>query len=195
MTQVSENYISEYRQDTPPVDLKNGLTFYYWSTIKLLKNQIDKLRDNIKRDGIQKIVIGAAIIHAGSYEALLLERQSNDSMGYLLELPNGTVDASENIIDALKRIIREEVGLEVDNVDSFVGAFDYISGSGKKTRQLNFLVRTSILEIKLNPAKHTGSYDIDEYFSEYDSLDISDGVRHVLYLVGSLHGTNLPYLW
>ena len=194
LMQVSENYINEHWQDAHLVDLKKGLTFYYWSTIKLLKNQIDKLKDNIKRDGIQKIVIGAAIIHAGSHEALLLERQSNDSMGYLLELPNGTVDASENIIDALKRIIREEVGLEVDNVDSFVGAFDYISGSGKKTRQLNFLVRTSILEIKLNPAKHTGSYDIDEYFSEYDSLDISDGVRHVLYLVGSLHDTNLPYL-
>lgn len=34
----------------------------------------------------------------------------------------------------------EETGLTVEQVSSYVGAFDYLSGSGKRTRQHTWLV-------------------------------------------------------
>ncbi len=65
------------------------------------QDQISVLEDDIKRDGIQKVVVGAVIRRGNA--VLLLKRQADDFMGGLVELPSGTVDAGEDIIDALKR--------------------------------------------------------------------------------------------
>ena len=142
------------------------------------KGQIKTLEDDIKRDGIQKIVVGA-VIHRDD-AVLLLKRQADDFMGDLVELPSGTVDAGEDIIDALKREVREETGLEINDIDSFVGTFDYTSSSGKKTRQLNFLIYTDIREIKLNPAEHAESYWLDPSDSAFESFNISDETKRII---------------
>ena len=104
---------------------------------------------------------------------LLLKRRGGDFMGGLVELPSGTVDSGEAIIDALKREVREETGLEIDDIDSFIGTFDYTSGSGKRTRQLNFLIYTDKQEIKLNPEEHTESYWLDPGSDAFKALNIS----------------------
>ena len=135
------------------------------------EDQIRSLQEDIQRDGIQKVVVGAVIRRDGL--VLLLKRRADDFMGGLVELPSGTVDGGETIFDALKREVREETGLEIDDIDSFIDTFDYTSGSGKKTRQLNFLMHTDKREIKLNPKEHTESYWLDPDSDKFKSLKIS----------------------
>ncbi len=142
------------------------------------QDQIKTLEDDIKRDGVQKIVVGAVICRGDA--VLLLKRQADDFMGGLVELPSGTVDAGEDIIDALKREVREETGLEINDIDSFIGTFDYTSGSGKKTRQLNFLVYTDMRKIKLNPAEHTESYWLNPSDNTFESLNISNETKRII---------------
>ena len=137
----------------------------------IIQDQIQILKDDIRRDGIQKVVVGAVIRRNGL--VLLLRRRGDDFMGGLVELPSGTVDSGEAIIDALKREVREETGLEIDDIDSFIGTFDYTSGSGKRTRQLNFLIYTGKQEIKLNPEEHTESYWLDPGGDAFKALKIS----------------------
>ncbi len=142
------------------------------------QDQINTLKDGIKRDGIQKIVVGAVIRRDDA--VLLLKRQADDSMGGLVELPSGVVDAGEDIIDALKREVREETGLEINDIDSFIGTFDYTSGSGKKIRQLNFLVRAGNRKVKLNPDEHVESYWLNPSAREFKSLNISDETKRII---------------
>ena len=142
------------------------------------QDQIKTLEDDIKRDGVQKIVVGAVICRGDA--VLLLKRQADDFMGGLVELPSGTVDAGEDIIDALKREVREETGLEINDIDSFIGTFDYTSGSGKKTRQLNFLVYTDMRKIKLNPTEHTESYWLNPSDNTFESLNISNETKRII---------------
>ena len=75
-----------------------------------------------KKDGIMKRIAGGIISNENN-EILFLKRKSDDFMGGILELPSGNV---------------EETGLEINKIGIFINAFDYLSRSGKKSRQYNF---------------------------------------------------------
>lgn len=109
-------------------------------TINVHKKTLDELKARADRGGIQKIVVGAVIVREG--KVLLLRRTPGDFMEGLVELPSGTVDLGENLMETLIREVQEETGLTTTSVDKYVGSFDYLSGSGKKTRQFSFLVKT-----------------------------------------------------
>ena len=64
--------------------------------MNIIQDQIKTLEDDIKRDGIQKVVVGAVICKDNT--VLLLKRQADDCMGDLVELPSGTVDTNESIV-------------------------------------------------------------------------------------------------
>ena len=92
-----------------------------------------------KQDGIVKNVVGAIILNEKN-EALIMSRKIDDFMGGIDELPSGNMEQGENIYEALVREVKEETNLDVINVKSYIGSFDYISGSGKKARQYNFVL-------------------------------------------------------
>ncbi|MEE3328597.1 MAG: NUDIX domain-containing protein [Myxococcota bacterium] len=69
-------------------------------------------------DGIQKAVVGAVIVKEG--KALLIQRTADDFMGGLVELPSGTVDLGEDLMDALIREITEETGLTVSLIQIYL---------------------------------------------------------------------------
>ena len=92
-----------------------------------------------KQDGIVKNVVGAIILNEKN-EALIMSRKIDDFMGGIDELPSGNMEQGENIYEALVREVKEETSLDVVNVKSYIGSFDYISGSGKKARQYNFVL-------------------------------------------------------
>jgi len=92
-----------------------------------------------KQDGIVKNVVGAIILNEKN-EALIMSRKIDDFMGGIDELPSGNMEQGENIYEALVREVKEETNLDVVNVKSYIGSFDYISGSGKKARQYNFVL-------------------------------------------------------
>ena len=142
------------------------------------KDQINALKGDIKGDGIQKVVVGAVICRDDL--VLFLKRCSDDFMGGLVELPSGTVDDGEDIIDALKRETLEETGLNIGSIDSFIDTFDYVSGSGKKARQLNFAVSAREGAVKLNPDEHTQYYWLNPNTKEFESLNISEETKRTV---------------
>jgi 8-oxo-dGTP diphosphatase len=97
---------------------------------------MEELVAKAKADGIRKMVVGAVIVEGG--RVLVAQRAKNDFMGGLWELPSGTVDPGETLLGALTREIKEETGLMITSVMPGVKTFDYISGSGKRTRQFSW---------------------------------------------------------
>ncbi len=141
-------------------------------------NIVKQLVATAQQEGVQKLVVGAVIRKDDKF--LLLERLPSDFMGGLVELPSGTVDAGEDLLTALVREVQEETGLAVISVIAYLGLFDYTSGSGRKTRQFNFLVETAPGEVKLSPTEHQAYHFVAPIDEAFRTLNISDAVREVL---------------
>ena len=92
-----------------------------------------------KTEGINRFVVGAAIIEKG--RVLLLQRPKEEFKGGIYELPSGKVEREEKLDAALRREVEEETGLQIKEITTYIGHFDYVSGRGKKTRQFNFAVK------------------------------------------------------
>lgn len=139
---------------------------------------IQRLLKQAKKDGVLKIVVGAAIKLDDKF--LLLERAPSEFMAGLVELPSGTVEPGESLLQALTREVKEETNLVVTEIVSFLGSFDYFSSSGKKTRQFNFLVETEPSDIKLDPSEHSSYFLLSPSDEEFLKLNISDGTKTIL---------------
>lgn len=109
---------------------------------------LDALKRRAAADGITKHVVGAVITDT-AHRVLLLHRTADDYLGGLWELPSGGVDDGETLTEALHREVEEETGLTVSAIGSYLGHFDYLSKSGKKTRQFNFSATATGETIKL----------------------------------------------
>jgi len=138
-----------------------------------------QLLNEMRKSGIEKVVAGAIIFFEGS-KVLLLERLPDDFIGGLIELPSGTIEAEESVIDGLKREIKEETNLEVLEIGKYVGHFDYFSFSGKKIRQYNFVVSVHSGEVRVNPAEHTRSFYVDPLSKEFQALNISPETKEAI---------------
>jgi 8-oxo-dGTP diphosphatase len=112
----------------------------------------DELTAQDTADGIQQQVVGA-VIQDGD-RVLLLQRPVDDFRGGTWELPSGKVDPGEGLDGALRREVAEETGLAVASVSAYLGAFEYMSGSGKRTRQHTWAVAVEPGEIRLT--EHDG---------------------------------------
>jgi 8-oxo-dGTP diphosphatase len=105
---------------------------------------LERLTAEAENDRVQQLVVGAVVQHDGN--VLLLQRPEDDFMGGIFELPSGKVEADEPLDAALAREVREETGLDVLRISGYLGAFDYTSGSGTKSRQFNFAVDVTASE-------------------------------------------------
>jgi len=141
---------------------------------------IDDLLAKCENDNIHKIVVGGVILNQKN-EVLLLKRVSNDFMGDLIELPSGTVEENEMLLDALQREIKEETGLEIKEVSDYIGSFDYLSSSGKKTRQINFMIIVNEdNDIRLNGKEHSQYYWIKLNSEKINILNISPQTKNII---------------
>lgn len=105
---------------------------------------LEQLNAEAERDSVNQLVVGAVVQHDG--RVLLLQRPENDFMGGIFELPSGQVEPGEALDAALIREVKEETGLDVATIGDYLGSFDYLSGSGKRSRQFNFAVDVSNTE-------------------------------------------------
>jgi 8-oxo-dGTP diphosphatase len=138
--------------------------------------EIDGLVDTALADGIQKFVVGAFVVKDG--KLLIVKRAAEDDfLPNLREIPSGGVDKGENLIQALHREVLEETHLKILDVSSYANHFDYLSSSGKKTRQFNFLVRTEDFNVKLNPAEHSEFAWVEVNSQEFLELNLSEQTR------------------
>jgi 8-oxo-dGTP diphosphatase len=131
--------------------------------IQVTKELIKTLSQTAADQCIVKTVVGGVIHQTAKNNVkkiLVLKRlSSEEDFGGIDELPSGTVEKDEDggLLGALKREVLEETGLQVSETSGYLGFFDYISGSGKNTRQFNFLVQCDLsVGIKLDPSEHEG---------------------------------------
>ncbi|GLY53594.1 NUDIX domain-containing protein [Lentzea sp. NBRC 102530] len=99
---------------------------------------LEQLVAEAERDEVVQLVVGAVV--EDDEKVLLLKRPADDFMGGIFELPSGKVELGEDLNTALVREVEEETGLQVVVATAYLGSFDYTSGSGKKSRQFNFVV-------------------------------------------------------
>ncbi|WP_455353532.1 NUDIX hydrolase [Streptomyces sp. SYSU K217416] len=135
---------------------------------------LDGLTRRAAADGITKQVVGAVISDTDG-KVLLLHRPAEDYLGGLWELPSGGVDDGETLAEALHREVAEETGITVTAVGDYLGHFDYLSKSGKRTRQFNFTATTVNREtVKLT------EHDAHLWADHTGQENVSSAVRNVL---------------
>lgn len=139
----------------------------------------DFLIERGKDDGIEKNVVGAIIVNEKN-QILVMSRKVDDFMGGIDELPSGNMEKGESIFDALIREVKEETNLDLKEVLCFINSFDYISGSGKKARQYNFLIDVNDNEIKLTEHDEYKWMSIEEV---NNNSSITDEVKYTLNIV------------
>lgn len=97
------------------------------------------LIEQAKKDGVQKLVAGGIVLN-DQRAILVMTRKLDDFLGGIDELPSGHLENNETIVQALQREIKEETGMDILRIESYLNYFDYFSQSGKKTRQFNFVI-------------------------------------------------------
>jgi len=136
------------------------------------------LVDDAKRDGVQKICVGAVVMSECSNKVLVIKRQAGDYLGGMEELPSGGVDKGEGLYEALVREVEEETNLDVSEVVHYLGYFDYRSSSGKHSRQFNFSVLVKDeKEVVLTEHDDFKWLTLEEALV---NINISDNVKHCL---------------
>lgn len=138
-------------------------------------NFYEYLENKAKDDGVEKIVVGAMITNDND-EILLMKRKEDDFMGGIFEIPGGNAEDGEGIYEVLKREIKEETNFDLKRVISYINYFDYLSGSGKKSRQFNFKVEVTGGPIILTEHDTYRWVNLDEI----ETQNVSDAVKESL---------------
>jgi len=143
---------------------------------------LTSLVSTAEHDDVRQLVVGAVVQH--NSQILLLQRPSGDFMGGIYELPSGKVEPAEALDVALIREVEEETGLKVASIEQYLGSFDYLSGSGKKSRQFNFVVEVRATE----PVRLT-EHDEYQWALLTEDPPVTDAVKDVLGRYRELAGT------
>jgi len=125
-----------------------------------------------RKDSVQQLVVGGVVQVDG--KILLLKRPPTDFMGGIYELPSGKVELGETLTEALAREVAEETGLSFTSITRYLGSFDYLSGSGKLSRQFNFVVSVAQCQ-PIRLTEHDGYI-----WSTPTDPPVTDSVREVL---------------
>lgn len=112
-----------------------------------------------------QVAVSAFIIRNG--RLLLLKRREDDDFlpGYW-EVPGGKIEEHESIEEGAVRETQEEAGIEV-SIGKVFGYFEYVSGNGKKTVNLNFLCQ---MEADTTANVGSGEMERAEWVSETELL-------------------------
>ncbi|GMO13377.1 MAG: hypothetical protein Ta2E_02690 [Mycoplasmoidaceae bacterium] len=148
--------------------------------IKVDTTLIDDLLIQASLDGITKIVSGAFIFIDG--RLLLLKRNNSDVYSGFIEISGGGIEHNENIYECLEREVKEETGLTVISIDSYISCFDYSSDESKykDRRQFNFLVTVAPGDIKLNLDEHDEYYLVNILGETLGQLNLSSKMRNAI---------------
>lgn len=140
-------------------------------------NFFENVEIKARQDEIVKRVAGAIITNEVG-KILLLQRPLDDFMGGILELPSGNVEAEEAINQGLVREVKEETNLDTRTIGMFINSFDYLSSSGKKSRQFNFEVKVENCE-NLILTEHDNYVWLD-YEEVRNNERITDEVKYTI---------------
>ncbi|KDN82772.1 NUDIX hydrolase [Kitasatospora cheerisanensis] len=123
--------------------------------------------------GISGFVAAAVIRHEGRF--LFVRRNPDDYLGGLWEIPSGTVEDGESILDAVYRETAEETGLTISEITGYIGHFDYRNSRGGTTRQFNFSATVE----KAEPVVLT-EHDAYQWAPASELPEVTDAVRKLI---------------
>lgn len=128
----------------------------------------------------QQVIVACAFIHHdfdGVTKAFMPKRATTKKFyPDVYELPGGHIDFGEDIVEGLKREIREELGMDITVGECF-SAFTYINElKGAHCVEITFFAqfKGNIDNIKLNPHDHSES----RWFSEDEEAAYSGNRAH-----------------
>lgn len=101
--------------------------------------ELKALLEQAKHDGIEKLTTGGLVTNLHN-QVLVVKRRADDFMPNIYELPGGTLEDGESIVECVVRELEEETGIRFSSVEDLLPTFDYRSNSGKKTRQFSFVL-------------------------------------------------------
>ncbi len=104
-------------------------------------------------DKFQKVAAHAFIVRSDGKFLITHRVTSDDHSPNVYDLPGGSIEIGEEIIDALKREINEETGLVI-KVNKPLFVFSFMSGPLRHQFQIVYESEYIKGEVKLNPAEH-----------------------------------------
>ncbi len=128
------------------------------------------------QSGIQQFVVGGVVGHKD--KVLIMKRASDDFMGGIYELPSGKLETGESVEMGIIREVKEETNLTVSSLGKPLAHFDYTSGSGKRTRQLNYDIQVqNTQDVKLSE-EHEGFAWVNS--AELGNYPVSQEVKAII---------------
>ncbi len=102
---------------------------------------------------------------------LIVKRKEKESIhGGLWVFPGGKVEDNEDIFNALKREIKEEVGLEISNERKQISEYEYERPDGEITVGICFSVKATNDEITLSDELEDFAWVNKEEFKKYKHI-------------------------
>ena len=121
-----------------------------------------------------KKVVNAIILDAKSEKVLVIKRREGIHSGKWA-FPGGIVEDNETSENALKREIKEELGVKIGKIIKRIGAYEYPRENKEVTKGESFLVSLENMRIKLD------SNEISESkwatIEDLESLDCAPGIE------------------
>ncbi len=119
------------------------------------------------------VVLTAIILHPDNTRFLLVKRLENEEIhGGKWLLPGGKLEKDESLMEALKREILEETGIEIENDKEYINDYIFPRPNEELTLGITFLIKAINDDIKLNKEEYEDSVWITpEELEKYDYLE------------------------
>ena len=118
-----------------------------------------------------KIVVTAIIKNRKTNKFLIVKRSKNSKIHpNLWVFPGGVLKKSEDIIDCLKREIKEEVGLDIHGKKIHISDYTYKRPDGESTLGFSFLVFTDKKNVKLSNELQDFKWIYPNKFKKYKHI-------------------------
>lgn len=112
-----------------------------------------------------------AIIKNSQNKFLVIKRKNNEIHPNKWAFPGGIIKKREEFDQALKREVKEEVGLEIKKIIKKISEYDYSRGDGYWTKGKCFLVETNNFDVKINNEIQDFKWVSLEEFEELDYVE------------------------
>lgn len=132
-----------------------------------------------KRYKKEHIVTSVVAVILDDDDRVLLTRRSIEPFKGLWVMPGGKIDLGEPILDALKREVREEVGIEVE-VQGLIDVFEHLTPGEDNCHFviLYYRCRPLFCDITHNEAEVAEVAWVER--AKLPAYPMADGARHIL---------------
>jgi len=129
--------------------------------------------------------VAALVVKENTKEFLLIRRGSEPNKGFW-SLPGGKIEFGEPIIEALKRELKEEANVSVENNPILISTLDIVGKSQTEIPSYHYLVIEYLVEISQESAKSSkAGSDVDQIkwttFNELHNLSpLTDNLKEII---------------